>query len=129
MSKLIFFIICYATYIVNRKLKPLRIIFNRNPLFQPGTVAYAAGWGAIIPDDQLGPLAFLIPKEQKRPKVLQVVDVPLIENGECEVWHERAGITVQLYPEMMCAGYRDGGKDSCKGDSGGPLMVRQRDGR
>ena len=56
-------------------------------------MAYAAGWGAIIPDDQLGPLAFLIPKEQKRPKVLQVVDVPLIENGECEVWHERAGIT------------------------------------
>ena len=61
--------------------------------------------------------------------MLQVVDVPLIENGECEVWHERAGITVKLYPEMMCAGYRDGGKDSCKGDSGGPLMVRQRDGR
>ena len=98
-------------------------------MLQPGTIAYAAGWGAIIPDDQLGPLAFLIPKEQKRPKVLQVVDVPLIENGECEVWHQRAGITVQLYPEMMCAGYRDGGKDSCKGDSGGPLMVRQRDGR
>ena len=21
---------------------------------------------------------------------------------------------MQLYPEMMCAGYRDGGKDSCK---------------
>ena len=40
--------------------------------------------------------------------------VPLIQNAECEVWHERAGITVQLYPEMMCAGYRDGGKDSCK---------------
>ena len=35
-----------------------------------------------------------------------MVDVPLIENYECEDWHERAGITVQLYPEMMCAGYR-----------------------
>ena len=76
----------YAIYSLIYKLK----LFD---YFQPGTVAYAAGWGAIIPDDQLGPLAFLIPKEQKRPKVLQVVDVPLIENGECEVWHERAGIT------------------------------------
>lgn len=100
---------------------------GRDP--ETGTVAYAAGWGAIIPDDQLGPLAFLVPKEQKRPKVLQVVDVPLIDNRECEAWHSRAGITVRLYPEMLCAGYRTGGKDSCKGDSGGPLMVRQRDGR
>ena len=49
--------------------------FKRNIMIiiQPGTVAYAAGWGAIIPDDQLGPLAFLIPKAQKRPTVLQVV--------------------------------------------------------
>ena len=61
-------------------------------------------WWQSYLSDQLGPLAFLIPKEQKRPKVLQVVDVPLIENHNCEVWHERAGITVQLYPEMMCAG-------------------------
>ena len=51
----------------------LDVCYNTYTLyFQPGTVAYAAGWGAIIPDDQLGPLAFLIPKEQKRPKVLQV---------------------------------------------------------
>ena len=45
---------------------------------------------------------------------MDTFQVPLIQNAECEVWHERAGITVQLYPEMMCAGYRDGGKDSCK---------------
>lgn len=96
---------------------------------EAGTIAYAAGWGAIIPDEKLGPLAFLVPKEQKRPKVLQVVDVPLIENQECENLHKKRGINVVLYPEMLCAGYAYGGKDSCKGDSGGPLMVRQKDGR
>ena len=43
-----------------------------------------------------------------------MVDVPLIENSECEEWHRRKGITVRLYGEMLCAGYKFGGKDSCK---------------
>ena len=54
---------------------------------------------------------------------LQVVDVPMIENRECERWHRDKGINVVIYDEMVCAGYYGGGKDSCQGDSGGPLMT------
>ncbi len=43
---------------------------GRDP--EPGTTAYVAGWGALIPDDVSGPLIqFLVP-EIKRPSVLQV---------------------------------------------------------
>jgi hypothetical protein len=44
----------------------------------------------------------------------QVVDVPTIDNRECEGWHRDKGIRVIIYDEMMCAGYYDGGKDSCQ---------------
>uniref|UniRef100_A0A336MKZ8 CSON002603 protein n=1 Tax=Culicoides sonorensis TaxID=179676 RepID=A0A336MKZ8_CULSO len=94
-----------------------------------GKFGWAAGWGALNPGSRL------------RPKTLQAVDVPVIDNRICERWHRSNGINVVIYPEMMCAGYRNGGKDSCKlliltylenissfiyisgqGDSGGPLM-------
>lgn len=49
-----------------------------------------------------------------RPKTLQAVDVPVIDNRLCERWHKSNGINVIIYDEMMCAGYRNGGKDSCQ---------------
>lgn len=49
-----------------------------------------------------------------RPKTLQAVDVPVIDNRLCEHWHKANGINVVIYDEMMCAGYRGGGKDSCQ---------------
>jgi len=100
---------------------------GRDP--SPGTQAYVAGWGALIPEDVTGPLISILVPEVKRPSVLQVVNVPVITNDKCERWHNDAGIQVKIWPEMVCAGYREGGKDSCKGDSGGPLMVQQADGR
>lgn len=56
-------------------------------------------------------------------RLLQKVEVPIISNKECEMWHRWKGINLRIYPEMMCAGYEGGRKDACVGDSGGPLIV------
>ncbi|KAJ8980039.1 hypothetical protein NQ317_011940 [Molorchus minor] len=83
---------------------------GENFLSEVGT---AAGWGALSPGSRL------------RPQTLQVVQVPVIDNRQCERWHRSKGITVTIYDEMMCAGYKNGGRDSCQGDSGGPLMLQK----
>nr|KAF7438359.1 hypothetical protein H0235_000750 [Vespula pensylvanica] len=87
-----------------------------------GQYGWAAGWGALQAETEF---SLNILGSRLRPKTLQAVDVPVIDNRICERWHRSNGINVVIYDEMMCAGYRSGGKDSCQGDSGGPLMLEK----
>ncbi|XP_015906322.2 serine protease 33 [Parasteatoda tepidariorum] len=56
-------------------------------------------------------------------RLLHKVEIPIISNYECEMWHHWKRINLRIFPEMMCAGYEGGRKDACVGDSGGPLIV------
>lgn len=70
-------------------------------------VATVVGWGMT--------------GESGRPSpVLRKVDVPIIANDVCKEFPRYTNI----YEGMLCAGYREGGKDSCQGDSGGPLFMK-----
>ncbi|XP_013788245.1 serine proteinase stubble-like, partial [Limulus polyphemus] len=99
---------------------PIHYRANMRPICLPdkgedflGQMAYVTGWGALEPGSKL------------RPKVLQHVPVPVINNQVCEMWHSLQGIQIRIHEEMMCAGYEFGGMDACQGDSGGPLVVNQ----
>lgn len=53
------------------------------------------------------------------PQVLQKVTIPIVSDEECRKRYSASLIA----DSMICAGYvNTGGKDSCNGDSGGPML-------
>ncbi|XP_034243116.1 serine protease filzig [Thrips palmi] len=62
------------------------------------------------------------------PSVLQEVQVPVIENSVCQEMFQTSGHAKNIIGSFLCAGYANGQRDSCEGDSGGPLMVERDDG-
>jgi secreted trypsin-like serine protease len=54
--------------------------------------------------------------------VLRQLSVPIVSNETCNALSSYGG---DITENMLCAGYPEGGKDACSGDSGGPMMVPQ----
>ena len=72
-----------------------------------GLTGTVTGWGRLHPDIEM------------KPDLLRQVELPILTNENC------ASMTQwRITNNSLCAGYRNGGKDFCSGDSGGPLTVK-----
>lgn len=92
--------------------QPLMTIFNGQPAVDSSVTAI--GWGAQDVDISGGGVNF--------PQKLREVTINIISNNDCNRPQAYDGIIVE---SQLCAGVPEGGKDSCSGDSGGPLMSKQ----
>uniref|UniRef100_A0A8D1CAK6 Peptidase S1 domain-containing protein n=1 Tax=Sus scrofa TaxID=9823 RepID=A0A8D1CAK6_PIG len=59
-----------------------------------------------------------------RPQTLQKLKVPIIDSGICSRLYWQGTGEGAVTEDMLCAGYLEGQRDACLGDSGGPLMCQ-----
>lgn len=56
-------------------------------------------------------------------RTLQFVDIPVVDHQKCtDAYEKKPYPGGKVTDNMLCAGLESGGKDSCKGDSGGALV-------
>jgi len=76
-------------------------------LLDAGSIVTVAGWGTTSEGGSLS-------------DEVMHVSVPVVSNAQCNAAY--SGIA-QISDGMLCAGLKQGSKDSCQGDSGGPLFA------
>ncbi|KAL7821490.1 serine endopeptidase [Trichoderma aethiopicum] len=73
-----------------------------------GSTVTTAGWGTTSENSN------------SIPSRLNKVSVPVVSRSTCQSDYRSQGLSVTN--NMFCAGLTQGGKDSCSGDSGGPIV-------
>ncbi|XP_016083477.1 mannan-binding lectin serine protease 1 isoform X2 [Ornithorhynchus anatinus] len=74
---------------------------------QEGTMVLVSGWGK----------QFL----HNLPVSLMEIEVPIVDHNTCQEAY--ATLQRKVSEDMICAGEKEGGKDACSGDSGGPMVT------
>ncbi|XP_007937867.1 brain-specific serine protease 4 [Orycteropus afer afer] len=86
---------------------------DRSVRLLPSTDCWIVGWGSTHDGVPL-----------PHPHTLQKLKVPIIDSEVCSRLYWRGAGQGAITEDMLCAGYLEGERDACLGDSGGPLMCQ-----
>ncbi|RTL84512.1 MAG: trypsin-like serine protease [Hyphomicrobiales bacterium] len=114
------------------KAKVVRPLLTPNALLEnPPLLATLIGLGTIKDVEKLDAGGYAdpsthirVPDTEMLPTRLRQVELPLVDIEECKTQNYGAAVDAR----NVCAGVPEGGKGSCYGDSGGPLMTQNDDG-
>ncbi|XP_028731026.1 mannan-binding lectin serine protease 1 isoform X1 [Peromyscus leucopus] len=73
-----------------------------------GTMVIVSGWGK----------QFL----HRFPENLMEIEIPIVNSDTCQEAY--VPLKKKVTKDMICAGEKEGGKDACAGDSGGPMVTK-----
>ncbi|KAM9316565.1 mannan-binding lectin serine protease 1 [Gastrophryne carolinensis] len=113
--------------VMNQYIMPVCLPEFENELQgpQPNTLGLVAGWGISNPNITIDEV--ISSGLRTLSDVLQYVKLPVVLHAECKASYESRSGNYSVTDNMFCAGYYEGGKDTCLGDSGGAFVIEDTD--
>ncbi|KAM6892529.1 mannan-binding lectin serine protease 1, partial [Xenentodon cancila] len=93
----------------------------------PNSLGVVAGWGISNPNASSSPALLSDPAAAAdlgmTADLLQFVKLPVVSQDECQDSYTSRSVTYNITDNMFCAGFMEGGGDTCLGDSGGAFVM------
>lgn len=94
------------------------------PVPRPRSLGVVAGWGisSLNASSSSGPSS-LTSDPGPTSDLLQYVKLPVVSQEECQASYASRSARYNITRNMFCAGFSEGGRDTCLGDSGGAFVM------
>nr|XP_020477488.1 mannan-binding lectin serine protease 1 isoform X2 [Monopterus albus] len=126
---------------LNKVIRPVCLPPAQNtddpPTPLPNSLGIIAGWGISNPNSSMSSSHGDPPTLTSDPAatadlgvtsdLLQYVKLPVVPQDECQASYTSRSVNYNITNNMFCAGFFEGGRDTCLGDSGGAFVMEDQD--